>query len=99
MKGSKWGPIGGISILGCMVPTSCGAGSGKDQGILGSKGEQTGSEGEQREQTGSQGSEQGVKGSKGSECISILGFRVPTTCGRKKFSDHLQCMSVPTTWN
>ena len=44
---------------------------------------------EQREQTGSEGSEQGAKGSKGSECISILGFRVPTTCGRKKFGDHI----------
>ena len=32
VKGSKGGPIGGISILGCMVPTTCGAGSGKDQG-------------------------------------------------------------------
>ena len=32
VKGSKWGLIGGISILGCMVPTTCGAGSGKDQG-------------------------------------------------------------------
>ena len=31
----------GISILGCMVPTTCGAGSGKDQG---SEGERTGSE-------------------------------------------------------
>ena len=41
----------------------------------------------------------GVKGSKGSEYISILGFGVPTTCGGKKFSDHLQWMSVPTTWN
>ena len=37
-----------------------------------------------------------MKGSEGSECISILGFRVPTTCGGKKFGDHLQCMSVPT---
>ena len=54
---------------------------------------------ERREQTGSKGSEQRVKGSEGSECISILGFRVPTTCGGKKFGDHLQCMSVPTTWN
>ena len=48
---------------------------------------------------GVKGSKQGVKGSEGSECISILGFRVPTTCSRKKFGDHLQCMSVPTTWN
>ena len=61
-------------------------GSREIRGVKGSKGDQTGSE----------GSEQGVKGS---ECISILGFRVPTTCGGKKFGDHLQCMSVPTTWN
>ena len=49
-----------------MIPTTCGAGSGKDQG----------SEGEQTE-------------SKGSKSISILGFRVPTTCGGKYFDDHI----------
>ena len=38
---------------------------------------------------GSEGSEQGVKGSEGSECISILGFRVPTTCGGRNFDDHI----------
>ena len=37
--GSKEGPIGGISIPGCMVPTTCGTGSGKDQGSSGSRGE------------------------------------------------------------
>ena len=31
-------------------------------------------------------------GSKGSECISILGFRVPTTCGGKNFNDHISCL-------
>ena len=51
MKGSKWGPIGGISILGCMVPTTCGAGSGKDQGVKGVKGVK-GSKGERREGRG-----------------------------------------------
>ena len=45
VKGSKWGPIGDISILGCMVPTTCGAGSGKDQG---SKGSEEGANMEQR---------------------------------------------------
>ena len=41
-----------------------------------------GSEGEQR-------AGKGAKGSKGSESISILGFRVPTICGRKNFDDHI----------
>ena len=50
------------------------AGSGKDQGSEGSKGE------------GREGSKQGVKGSKS---ISILGFRVPTIYGRKNFDDHI----------
>ena len=36
----------------------------------------------QREQTGSEGSE-------GNKSISILGFRVPTICGRKNFDDHI----------
>ena len=44
--------------------------------MKGSKGKQTGREGEQT-------------GSKGSEGISILGFRVPTTCGGKDFDDHI----------
>ena len=65
----------------------------------GSKGSEQGAKGSEQGVKGSERSEQGVKGSKGSECISILGFRVPTTCGGKKFGDHLQCMSVPTTWN
>ena len=34
---------------------------------------------------GSKGSEGGQRGAKGSEAYSILGFRVPTTCGHKKF--------------
>ena len=55
-----------------MIPTPCGAGSGKVQG---SEGQQR----EQREQTES----------KGSKSISILGFRVPTTCGGKYFDDHI----------
>ena len=44
---------------------------------------------EQRERTGSKGTEQGAKGSEGSESISILCFRVPTTCGGKNFDDHI----------
>ena len=51
--------------------------------------EQTGSKGSEQGAKGSKGSEQGAKGSEGSECISILGFRVPTTCGRKYFDDHI----------
>ena len=31
----------------------------------------------------------GAKGSKGSKGISILGFRVPITCGGKNFNDHI----------
>ena len=75
MKGSKWGPIGGISILGCMVPNTCGQGQGLIKGVKGAKG----SEGEQR----------GMKWSEGSESISILGFRVSTICGGKNFDDHI----------
>ena len=37
---------------------------------------------------GARGSELGVRGSKGSELNVILGFRVPTTSGRKNFDDH-----------
>ena len=50
---------------------------------------------ELREQRGGKGSEgskhgaKGAKGVKGSESISILGFRVPTICGRKNFDDHI----------
>ena len=50
---------------------------------------------EQRGVKGSEGSEHGAKqtgskkGVKGSESISILGFRVPTICGRKNFDDHI----------
>ena len=62
-----------------------GQGQGRIKGVKGVK--------------GVKGSKHGAKGSEGSKCISILGFRVPTSCGRKKFGDHLQCMSVPTTWN
>ena len=36
------GPIGGISILGCMVPTTCGQGQGRIKGVKGA----TGREGE-----------------------------------------------------
>ena len=77
MKGSKWGPIGGISILGCMVPNTCGQDQGRIKGVKGAKGR----EGEWREQIWSKGSEQGVKGS---ESICILGFRVPTIMWQKK---------------
>ena len=56
VKGSKWGPIGSISILGCMVPNTCGQGQGRIKGVKGAKG----SEGEQRKQ-------RGVKAAKGSE--------------------------------
>ena len=51
------------------------------RGVKGSEG----SEGEGRERRGVKG----AKGSEGSESISILGFRVPTTCGRKNFDDHI----------
>ena len=63
-----------------LVPTTCGGGGVK------------GANREQREQTGSKGSKQGakgMKGSKGSKSISLQGFRVPTTCGRKNFDDHI----------
>ena len=99
MKGanrSKGGLTGGISILGCRVPTTCGAGGGKNQGgVKGAKGSKKGAKGANREQRGakgvkrSEGDKQGVKGSKGSKGISMLGFRVPTTCGRKNFDDHI----------
>ena len=93
-----------------MVPTTCGVGSGKDQGSSGSRGEGKGAKREQRgvkrAKVGSpppvgqgQGRIKGVKGSKGSKVeqteskgsksISILGFRVPTTCGGKYFDDHI----------
>ena len=51
MKGSKWGLIGSISILGCMVPTTCGQGQGRIKGVKGAKGSEgsKGSEGERRE--------------------------------------------------
>ena len=62
-----------------------GQGQGRIKGVKGVRGSEV-SEGERT-------------GSEGRECISILGFRVPTFCGGKKFGDHLQCMSVPTTWN
>ena len=38
---------------------------------------------------GREGEQRGAKGVKGSESISILGFRVPTICGRKNFDDHI----------
>ena len=72
---------------------------GSEQGAKGSEGSEQGANRERRGVKGSEGERRGAKGSEGSECISILGFRVPTTCGEKKFGDHLQCMSVPTTWN
>ena len=34
---------------------------------------------------GARGARQGARGSEGSEVHVILGFRVPTTCGKKKF--------------
>ena len=67
-------------ILGFRVPTTCG---GKGEGMI--KGEQRGSEGSKKEVKGAKGSKQGAKGAKGSKGISMLGFRVPTTCGDKKF--------------
>ena len=53
------GPIGDISILGCMVPTTCGQGQGRIKGVKGAKGRKGGKgvNMEQREQTGSEGSE------------------------------------------
>ena len=63
MKGCKWGPIGGISILDCMVPTTCGQGQERIKGVKGAKGREgegrgvKGASMEQREQTGSEGSE------------------------------------------
>ena len=42
--------MGGISILGCMVPTTCGQGQGRIKGVKGAKGRE--------------GREHGVKGSK-----------------------------------
>ena len=48
-----------------------------------------GAKGSKQGAKGSKGSEQGAKGSKGSEGISILGFRVPNTCGGKNFDDHI----------
>ena len=51
--------------------------------------EQTGSKGSEQGVKGNKGSKQGAKGSEGSKCISILGFRVPTTCGGKKLGDHI----------
>ena len=45
VKGSKWGPIGGISILGCMVPTTCGQGQGRIKGVKGAKGSEQGAKG------------------------------------------------------
>ena len=53
----------------------------------------TGSKGEQGSETGSEGNKtesnrvRGVRGSKGSGTYVILGFRVPTTCDKKKFDD------------
>ena len=47
--------------------------------------------GSEREQAGSereQGEWEGVRGREGSEPNVILGFRVPTTSGRKNFNDH-----------
>ena len=32
-----------------------------------------------------------------SETYVILGFRVPTTCDKKNFDDHIYCLGVPTT--
>ena len=78
---------------------------GSKQGAKGANREQRGAKGVNRGQRGAKGANRGqrgakrVKGSEGSEYISILGFRVPPTCGGKKFGDHLQWMSVPTTWN
>ena len=68
-----------------------GQGQGRIKGVKRAKG----SEGEQRGAKGGKGSEEeakgvkGSEGSEGSESISILGFRVPTICGRKKFDDYI----------
>ena len=70
----------GISILGFRVHTTCG---GKEEGR-----EQGGAKGVKGAK-GSKGGGKGVKGSKGSKGISILGFRVPTTYGDKKFDEHI----------
>ena len=46
-----------------------------------------------REQGGVRGSKRGARGSergvRGSEAYVILGFRVPTTCDKKNFNDHI----------
>ena len=41
--------------------------------------------------------EAGSEGARGSERHVILGFRVPTTCDRKKFDDIIEWLGVPTT--
>ena len=38
---------------------------------------------------GARGSKRGVRGSEGSKAYVILGFRVPTTCDKKNFNDHI----------
>ena len=80
-KGSK-----AYSILGFRVPTtSVGErGEGEQRRAKGAKGAK-GSEGGK----GVKGGKGGAKGSEGSKAYSILGFRVPTTCGKKNFDYHL----------
>ena len=51
--------------------------------------EQRGAKGVKGSETGSKGSKKEQTQSKGSKIISILGFRVPTTCGRKYLDDHI----------
>ena len=50
---------------------------------------------EARGQAGSKGSEMGARGSERSKTNVILGFRVPTTSGRKNFDDDTYCLCVP----
>ena len=63
-------------------PPPIGQGQRRIKGVKGAKGSKGSEQGVNREQ-------RGVKGSEGSVSISTLGFRVPTTCGRKNFDDHI----------
>ena len=55
-------------------------------GVRGARGSEMGARGSEM---GVRGSEMGVRGSEGSKTNVILGFRVPTTSGGKKFDDHI----------
>ena len=63
-------------------------GKGKE-GARGSEGNERGARGEQERARGSEGSERGARGSEGSETNVILGFKAPTTSGRKNFDDDI----------